>query len=95
MDISNPANPQEVGYYEVHGYPIKLLWDIVIQDKLRMFRLSMGGLWILDISNPANPTGLGHCCPVGHDVDVAGDYAYVADCSMGVDIIDVRRSSKS
>jgi hypothetical protein len=50
------------------------------------------GLYILNISDPANPvlisryTGLQSA---GHDINVEGDYAYVADNNGGLEVIDV------
>jgi hypothetical protein len=48
------------------------------------------GLWVLDVTDPLSPTWKVHCelgRPQG--VAVAGDYAYVADYSAGLRMIDL------
>jgi len=49
-------------------------------------------LTILDISNPASPTVVGKTLPlpdIVHDVAVVGSYAYVADGSAGLRVVDI------
>lgn len=50
------------------------------------------GLYVFDISDPANPEFVAryaNLISAGYDVDVVGDYAYVADRDGGLEVIDV------
>ncbi len=46
---------------------------------------------MIDVSNPANPQRVGGCDTSGRasGVAVSGNYAYVADCGAGLQVIDV------
>lgn len=50
-----------------------------------------GGLRIIDVSNPASPVQVGAdtTLPSPWDVDVVGNYAYIADADSGLIILDV------
>jgi hypothetical protein len=50
------------------------------------------GLYILDITDPVNPVFVSRFTDFisgGYDIDVVGDFAYVADMNGGVEVIDV------
>ncbi len=47
------------------------------------------GLTILDVSNPAQPVEIGHLALPVVDIEVAGDYAYIAAGDAGLHLVDV------
>lgn len=55
VDISNPAAPTEVGFYETPGDAV----DIVVANELAYVAAFEGGLRIIDVSQPATPTEVG------------------------------------
>ncbi len=78
LDISDPFNPTLLG--EFNGLPW-VPFDIQVQGAFAYVVNRGGGFWIIDIRNPASPELLG-----GSDnfdyvwrLDVAGQYAYLAD----------------
>ncbi|MCL4176739.1 MAG: hypothetical protein KJ072_03205 [Verrucomicrobia bacterium] len=52
-------------------------------------------LHILDVSNPTNPQELGRCVtpPSGYAVTISGNYAYVAEQSAGMQVIDISNAA--
>ncbi len=86
VDITNPANPVEVGNYDA----IEPISSVV---KGNYAYIATGyGLIILDISDPSNPTKVGEV-DTGDlylDVEINGNYAYVVQINTnGLRIIDV------
>ena len=90
IDISDPANPTEVGSYPTdrakgvfasgsHAY----VADGGVADGGR-------GLLVIDVSDPANPTEVGSL-PTGNakDVYVSGSFACVAGGGDGLRVIDI------
>jgi len=50
------------------------------------------GLYIFDISDPVNPVKISRYTGLlssGYDIDVVGDYAYIADWNGGMEVVDV------
>jgi len=87
VDISNPASPQEVGFYDTPGM---FAWGVAVSGNYA-YMADWDGLRIIDISNPTNPQEVGLCDTV-HDVmrvAISGNYAYIATCYSGLRIIDV------
>jgi hypothetical protein len=86
IDISNPAEPFEVGYYISEGiYISKYLLDnyLYIGD--------FDGLTILDVSNPATPIKISYL-DIGNMVDgihVSGNYACITGYDVGIKILDI------
>ena len=84
LDVSNPANVTRLGGYhtETGGYP--LAFHVV--GTVAYVAGGYLGLLILDVSNPANVRRLGGCDTSGSacGVQVAGNYAYVADGAGGL-----------
>jgi len=87
IDVSNPASPQEVGFYDrgssTNGVYVSGDYVYVVEKS--------GGLRIIDISNPAvlQEVGFYDTGEIAYSVYVAGNYAYVAAGSDGLRIIDV------
>ncbi|MGA9121343.1 MAG: T9SS type A sorting domain-containing protein [Bacteroidota bacterium] len=87
VDMSNIANPVEVGHYYTAEGPCGL----VVSGNYAYVAVSSAGLRIIDVSNPANPGEAGFYDTPGNanEVAVAGAYAYVADGSGGLRIVDI------
>lgn len=99
IDLSDPANPQLAGAYNVSGdktlavaaagnyaYVVgRATYDPTTKEH------SGGGLQVIDVSNPADPRRVGDCAggSSASGVAVSGNYAYVAAGSAGLQIIDI------
>ncbi|MCK4226133.1 hypothetical protein KAX29_04495, partial [candidate division WOR-3 bacterium] len=88
IDVSDPANPTEVGFCDT--------WearDVYVSGNYAYVADSESGLRIIDISDPTNPFEVGFYDPpppafaVG--VYISGNYAYVAFWGYGLRIVDV------
>ncbi|MCA9016629.1 MAG: hypothetical protein KDA77_14955, partial [Planctomycetaceae bacterium] len=86
LDISDPANPSEIGHFS-SNYAL----SVYVTGTIAYLADGYSGLRILDISDPANIIQLGvYDTPnYAHDVKVVGDYAYIADYSSGLRILDI------
>jgi hypothetical protein len=85
FNVSNPAAPEQVSYFETRDAK-----DIALRDNL--VYLVGGALIILDVSNPASPVQVGSYrqgLDRAQGVAVAGDYAYVANDTFGLHVINV------
>ena len=82
LDISDPANPVEVGAYHSSGYK----FDAAVSGDYAYITVGYvrpaegGNLLVLDISDPTNPIEVGAYDAQGyaHGVAVSGGHAYVA-----------------
>lgn len=65
--------------------------DLFIVDTLVFIATTGSGLRILDIRNPGSLNELGFCYTPSnaYDVAVAGEYAYIADGSEGLCVVNV------
>ncbi|GEM_PF-2857804 len=93
VDISDPPNPSEVGFYETAGeaYGVAILWPHAYIAGGR------AGLRVVDISDLAHPFEVGFYDTPGYAYGVAvlGSYAYVADADLHVvDISDPAHPSE-
>ena len=90
IDISDPENPEEVGFYdylpgnkdvEVSG---NFAYNIQYSSEMR-------GLYILDITDKENPEEIGSLDPQGsvNDVIVVDNFAYIAKGRDGLSIVDI------
>ena len=77
IDVSNPANPSEVGYYDQDGYA----YGIDIVGGYAYTGATWGGLSVIDVSNPASPSLVGKYNTPGMDQAFSalrcGGYVYV------------------
>jgi hypothetical protein len=86
VDVSDAANPFEVGFYATpdtaYGVAVEGNYAYVVDGY---------GLWVIDISDTANPVYSSSWHTIGNarSVAVAGGYAYVADWWGGLVVIDV------
>lgn len=87
IDVANPAQPTEVGFYDTPG----AAFDVAKAGNLIHVADGAAGLQIIDVSNPINPIETGYYDNLEFPTDVAaaGSYSYVADLQDGLQIIDV------
>jgi len=87
VDVSNPAAPAEVGFYDTPG----IAYDVAVVGAYAYVADGQAGLRIVGISDPTHPTEIGFYDTPGKamGVAVAGDYAYVADEYEGLRILNV------
>jgi hypothetical protein len=85
IDISNPSNPIFKGNYDIYsGSQITVVGNYA-------YIAGSTGLKIIDISNPTTPIFRGSYDTYDfvNDVQVLGNYAYVANHGSGLKIIDI------
>jgi hypothetical protein len=87
FDISTPSAPVQVGSISYSGYSreVKIVGTLAYVAGDRALR-------IIDISAPTQPVLIGYSEDLGaesYGVEVVGNYAYVADYSGGLKIVDV------
>jgi hypothetical protein len=88
VDISDPANPRELGHFDPPGSTAGNGLDYAppyayLADGL--------GLLVLDVTDPTAPAEVGFYDSIGFAVKVgiSGDYAYVAGREGGLNIADI------
>jgi DNA-binding beta-propeller fold protein YncE len=86
INVSNPATPTEVGFYDTPGWA----QGVAVAGNYAYVADGGSGLRIINVSNPATPTEVGFYDSPGNaeGVAVVGNYAYVADRG-GLRIINV------
>ncbi|MCH7826676.1 MAG: hypothetical protein IIC75_01670, partial [Bacteroidetes bacterium] len=89
IDISDPFNPTEIGFFETEANQVVAV--AVGGNYAYVVGLLAHGLQIIDISDPSNPTvtGIFNTPHIAFGVAVGGNYAYVADWGDGIRIIDI------
>ena len=92
IDISNPANPVEIGCFQTSG-DLPSALDVYVQGAYAYAAISTG-LLILDVSNPVDPLQVSYLDFGGipnfsNGVEVVGNYAYVAATAAGLKIVDI------
>ena len=87
FDVSDPSNPEEIGFIHTTG----AARGVVVSGVYTYVADGSNGLVIVNISDPVNPTIKGHYDTVSsaQGVTVSGGYAYVADSGNGLVIIDI------
>lgn len=87
VDVTTPATPHIVGYYDTPGVALRV--DAV--GNYAYVADSIGGMHILDVSTPVIPTLLGSYTEVEavSGVHVDGTIAYVSDFFLGLLVLDV------
>jgi hypothetical protein len=88
VDISDPANPTEVGRTDVLPSVVE---DVHVVGDYAYVANDWKGLQIISISDKTNPTEVASFDTAGHaiGVHVVGDYAYVADEAGGLVILRI------
>lgn len=94
IDVSDPSNPQEVGFCTFLASQ-GLAEGIHVAGN-HAYVAGRSGLFVVDVSDPTKPRQVGFFDTVGValGVYVAGEYAYVAAESGGLRIIDVSNVTK-
>ncbi|MFC2076836.1 LamG-like jellyroll fold domain-containing protein [candidate division KSB1 bacterium] len=87
VDISDPADPAEIGSCATPG----TAFGVFFQDGYAYVADGAAGLRIIDVSDTTNPAETGSIDTPGEAVQVfvSGNYAYVADGPGGLRIVDV------
>ena len=92
IDVSNPSDPQEVGY---HGTDIQ---DVYVRDSYA-YVIDWGGLAIIDVSNPLSPQVVGYCgellSPTSVYVSSGLSWACVTGCYFERQLCVINISSPS
>ena len=91
VDVSNPALPTFVGKLPLKSITSKETWDVKVIGSYA-YLAAGGGLVVVDITDKANPVmvvnkNLG--AVISHDIEVTGNYAYVAMRRNGFSIVDI------
>jgi len=95
VDISDPANPALVGSAEVFEGLDGPITDVAVSgDRLCVLIMPWSGhsiLKVLDITEPSSPfvTGEMRTKDSCSDLDLCGRYAYIADRTAGLTIVDL------
>ncbi|HZQ46650.1 MAG TPA: hypothetical protein VFC07_06550, partial [Verrucomicrobiae bacterium] len=84
-DVSNPANPVNIGHINNGGFA----YGLAVAGGYAFLANGSDGVRVYSISNPANPVNVGHAGqPAGgafaYGVAVSGNYAYLAEGSDGL-----------
>ena len=87
VDISDPANPVEVGFYDTPGDA----HGVVVVGEIAYVADFDQGLRVLNIADPAQPVEIGSYDTPGEaqSLTIAGEYVYVADGSDGMHVINI------
>jgi hypothetical protein len=99
IDVSNPAAPVAVGFWDGLGYPLSLAvvdgYTYIVGGDSRMIGHSM--LWVIDSSNPSTLVEVGATGLPGMgaiELAVVDGRAYVAILNSGVRVVDVSDPTK-
>ncbi len=86
VDVSNPAAPTEVGFYDTSG----IAYGVAVTG-IYAYLGDGDGLRVVNVSNPTLPIEVGFYDAPGYvyDVAVAGNYAYVTAGEAGLRVVDV------
>jgi hypothetical protein len=87
LDISNPSNIHQVGFYHGGG---SIFAAYIYDTRIYCANIELG-LEVLDIVSPVNLQKSGQFFDGGqaHDVAVVNNYAYIADHNDGLEIIEI------
>ena len=88
MNISNPADPQQVGHYETDGAAKKVFYE----NNMAYIADGVNGLVVVNVTDRTAPTLYGaYATPGGiaEDFVKVGTYGYIADGANGMIILDL------
>lgn len=88
IDVSNPLQPIESGFYQTQGK----VYAVSVSGNYAYIANDTAGLRVLDVSNPASPFEVGFFDlgnTKANNVVVSGNYAYIAYETSGLQIVDI------
>jgi hypothetical protein len=89
LDVTDPTNPQVVGFYDTLGFAL----DLQVAGDLAYVAAREGGFYIGNFGDPTDPQHVSRLFEAGTDhvldVQVSGDYAYIAMEGQGLKVVDV------
>jgi len=85
VDITNGAAPTIVGVYDAPP-PLTAGGKVAVSGAYAYLTNPKGWLRVINVSQPSSPSAVGRYDPPGNsrEVDVAGNYAYLADANLRV-----------
>lgn len=93
LDMTDPVYPEQIGYvYLENGYGrFYYSGDTCFTATGAFYGDSPSNFTIVDFSDLYNPVVLGeHWTPgISYDVQLSGDYAYIANASSGLTVVDI------
>jgi hypothetical protein len=86
INITSPASPTEVGFFDTPGYA----WGVAVAGAYA-YLVDGEGLHIINIANPARPSPVGtfDILQDAKDIVVVDNYAYVADFEQSAYVINI------
>jgi len=92
IDVADPINPFQVGWYETSGTG----GEVLPRDSLLYFADGSKGLRVIDVSAPSQPREITHFSTgdVCWELVKQGDYLYVAHGGDGLRVLDVSNPSQ-
>jgi hypothetical protein len=87
VDISDPANPIELGAWDSPGYAE----GVAVAGDSAYLADGPYGLWTIDVADPTNPKPVGSLYDMNYAFEavVSGNYAYIAAAGAGLLVADV------
>ncbi len=87
LDVSDPANPVELGYSPSENGS----WHVHVVDTIAYLPEFTSGIRIVNTSNPENPAELGYFETLGsaHWIEVNNNHAFVSTAWAGLTVLDV------
>jgi len=94
IDVSDPANAIEVGYYIVSELPVGEAKRVYVRRNHAYVAYYDKGLRVIDVSTPDSPSEVGHSNAIlSNNLYLNGDYAYLTLGLDGLRIIDISTPS--
>jgi hypothetical protein len=86
IDVSDPLQPKEAGFYDTPGDP----FAVAIAGDYAYVADGGSGLRVIDVSDPAHPQEVGYYRSTGsaRGVAAAGSFAYVGDYDGGLQTVE-------
>ncbi len=87
IDISDPENPEEIGFFDTQGTAS----GVHVERHFAFVADGEEGLSVIDVIRPERPMEAGYLDTDGtaEAIDVEGDYAFIADGGAGLKVIDI------
>lgn len=96
IDVSNPSNPTQTGFFSVNDVPgqwsVYAFWTVRACGSYICVAADSAGVLVLDVSDPANPevvTSILAGTSIAQSLTVDGDRMYVVDEMQGLVVLDI------